>query len=204
LRNVPEGRYDRSLARSAWESATSKEPSRRARSDWCRCATPIRSAWIHQTFPNLRNFAWQQGDGAFRIALSQVEERIHYIEKQLEHHRTRTFQEEYLAFLKKYGTHFDEKYLWISWARSDRTLRDGSLKDALPGTSCQATIRLSLRDGAGKHFATASRLELARHLNHGPAEAHPCEEPLRRLVAFGSRQDDARRAARLQVRLGRI
>jgi hypothetical protein len=34
------------------------------------------------------------------------------LEQQLEHHRTRTFQEEYLAFLKKHGAHFDEKYLW--------------------------------------------------------------------------------------------
>jgi hypothetical protein len=33
-------------------------------------------------------------------------------EQQLEHHRTRTFQEEYLAFLKKHGAHFEEKYLW--------------------------------------------------------------------------------------------
>jgi putative transposase len=30
------------------------------------------SAWIHQTFPNLRNFAWQQGDGAFSVGISQV------------------------------------------------------------------------------------------------------------------------------------
>ena len=37
---------------------------------------------------------------------------VHYIEQQLEHHRTRTFQEEYLAFLKKHDAHFDEKYLW--------------------------------------------------------------------------------------------
>jgi hypothetical protein len=37
---------------------------------------------------------------------------IHYVEQQLEHHRTRTFQEEYLAFLKKHGAHFEEKYLW--------------------------------------------------------------------------------------------
>jgi hypothetical protein len=43
---------------------------------------------------------------------SQVQETVHYIEQQLEHHRTRTFQEEYLAFLKKHGAHFDEKYLW--------------------------------------------------------------------------------------------
>ena len=70
------------------------------------------SAWIHQTFPNLRNFAWQQGYGAFSVGISQVQETVHYIEQQLEHHRTRTFQEEYLAFLKKHGAHFDEKYLW--------------------------------------------------------------------------------------------
>ena len=70
------------------------------------------SAWIHQSFPNLRNFAWQQGYGAFSVSISQVQETVHYIEQQIEHHRTRTFQEEYLAFLKKHGTHFDEKYLW--------------------------------------------------------------------------------------------
>src|SRR5271165_3640907 len=64
------------------------------------------SAWIHQTFPNLRNFAWQQGYGAFSVGISQVQETLHYIEQQLEHHRTRTFQEEYLAFLKKLGAHF--------------------------------------------------------------------------------------------------
>jgi putative transposase len=62
--------------------------------------------------PNLRNFAWQQGDGAFSAGISQVQETVHYIEQQLEHHRTRTFQEEYLAFLKKHDAHFDEKYLW--------------------------------------------------------------------------------------------
>ena len=70
------------------------------------------SAWIHQTFPNLRNFAWQQGYGAFSVGISQVQETVHYIEQQLEHLRTRTFQEEYLTFLKKHGAHFDEKYLW--------------------------------------------------------------------------------------------
>jgi len=42
------------------------------------------------------------------------------------------FQEEYLAFLKKHGTHFDEKYLWISYARSYRTLWDGSFEGRFP------------------------------------------------------------------------
>jgi hypothetical protein len=31
------------------------------------------SAWIHQAFPNLRNFAWQQGYGAFSVGMSQVQ-----------------------------------------------------------------------------------------------------------------------------------
>src|ERR1700716_903088 len=70
------------------------------------------SAWIHQTFGELRTFSWQQGYGAFSLSISQVPQTVHYIEHQLEDHRTRTFQEEYLAFLKTHGINFDAKYLW--------------------------------------------------------------------------------------------
>jgi putative transposase len=49
--------------------------------------------------------------GAFSVGISQVQETVHYIE-QFEHHRRQPSQEEYLAFLKKHGAHFDEKYLW--------------------------------------------------------------------------------------------
>ena len=90
------------------------------------------SAWIHQSFPKLRNFAWQQGDGAFSVSISQVQETVHYIEQQVEHHRTRTFQEEYLAFHKKHGTHSTRNASGISRARSYRTLRDGSFEGRFP------------------------------------------------------------------------
>ncbi len=60
------------------------------------------SAWIHQTFRQLHNFSWQQGYGAFSVSVSQLPETIHYIQNQVEHHRTRTFQQEYLAFLKRH------------------------------------------------------------------------------------------------------
>jgi putative transposase len=70
------------------------------------------SGWIHNTFPELRNFAWQQGYGAFSIGVAELPETIHYIERQVEHHRARTFKEEYLAFLKRHGGNLDEKYLW--------------------------------------------------------------------------------------------
>ncbi|MBV8377338.1 MAG: transposase [Verrucomicrobia bacterium] len=42
------------------------------------------SAWIHQTFRALRNFAWQQGYGAFRVSVSQLPEAISYIDHQVE------------------------------------------------------------------------------------------------------------------------
>ena len=49
--------------------------------------------------------------GLWRIQRWNLAGTVHYIEQQLEHHRTQTFQEEYLAFIKKHGAHFDEKYL---------------------------------------------------------------------------------------------
>src|SRR6516165_6781122 len=83
----------------------------------------------------------QQGYGAFSVGISQVQETVHYIEQQLEHHRTRTFQEEYLAFLKKHGAHFDEKYLW-DWVRPIMPVPCGTV--SFLGTLSQA-LRARLR-----------------------------------------------------------
>ena len=70
------------------------------------------SKWIHDNIGPLRNFAWQEGYGAFSIGASQVDDVIAYIDRQEEHHRLRTFQEEYLDFLKQYKIEYDERYLW--------------------------------------------------------------------------------------------
>jgi REP element-mobilizing transposase RayT len=73
------------------------------------------SAWIKKTFPavpGLAYFAWQDGYAAFSVSKSQVEEVRQYIEGQREHHRVRTFEEEYRAFLLKHQVVVDEKYLW--------------------------------------------------------------------------------------------
>ena len=72
----------------------------------------VASAWVHDTFRELHNFAWQEGYGAFRVSVSHLSETVEYIKNQAEYHRTRTFQEEYLAFLKKHNLQFEEKYLW--------------------------------------------------------------------------------------------
>jgi putative transposase len=70
------------------------------------------SAWIHDTFPTMKAFAWQDGYGAFTVSRSNVDDVAAYIRGQREHHRNKTFQEEYLAFLKKHGVQYDENYLW--------------------------------------------------------------------------------------------
>jgi REP element-mobilizing transposase RayT len=70
------------------------------------------SKWIHETFPELHDFAWQEGYGAFSVSQSNLESVISYIQKQREHHQKKTFQEEYLEFLQKHGIEYDERYLW--------------------------------------------------------------------------------------------
>jgi putative transposase len=45
------------------------------------------SKWVHETYPDLRDFAWQEGYGAFSVAVSQVDDTVSYIQRQEEHHR---------------------------------------------------------------------------------------------------------------------
>ena len=57
-------------------------------------------------------FSWQAGYGAFSIGASQVEALTRYIERQEEHHRRGSFQDELRAFLHRYGVQYDERFIW--------------------------------------------------------------------------------------------
>jgi REP element-mobilizing transposase RayT len=70
------------------------------------------SKWVHDTFEGLRKFVWQEGYGAFSVNASLLEETIRYIGNQDEHHKRKTFQEEYIEFLRRYGIDYDERYVW--------------------------------------------------------------------------------------------
>ncbi len=70
------------------------------------------SKWVHETFPEARFFAWQDGYGAFSVNVSIVDETIRCIDGQEEHHRRKSFQEEYLEFLKRHRIEYDERYVW--------------------------------------------------------------------------------------------
>jgi putative transposase len=70
------------------------------------------SRWLKTQSPALTHFAWQNGYGAFSVGPADLEALRKYIQTQEEHHKKHTFQEEYRAFLKKYGVDFDELYVW--------------------------------------------------------------------------------------------
>ena len=70
------------------------------------------SKWVHEIFPDQRLFAWQTKYGAFSVSVSQLNGVIQYIETQEAHHRKMSFQEEFIALLKRHRIEYDERYLW--------------------------------------------------------------------------------------------
>ena len=70
------------------------------------------SKWIKTKGRAYRTFHWQSGYGAFSVSQSNVAQVVRYIENQKVHHRRRTFQEEFRAFLKRYQVRYDERYVW--------------------------------------------------------------------------------------------
>ena len=68
------------------------------------------SKWLRETFATMTGFAWQEGYGAFSIGTAEVDDTLRYIANQAVHHRTRSFEEEYRAFLQRHGIVFDDRY----------------------------------------------------------------------------------------------
>jgi REP element-mobilizing transposase RayT len=70
------------------------------------------SKWIKTQAPEFARFAWQAGYGAFAVSESNVGAVREYIASQREHHRKKSFQEEYRAFLERHHVVFEERYVW--------------------------------------------------------------------------------------------
>ena len=69
------------------------------------------SKWINEKKYLEKKFAWQEGYGAFSYSHSHLTKVINYIKNQENHHRRKTFSEEYKAFLKAFEVDFDDRYL---------------------------------------------------------------------------------------------
>lgn len=81
-------------------------------SDLMRTVKARSSKWIHDTFPKLGAFAWQEGYSVFSVSKSQEEAVKKYIAGQAEHHKRTDFKSELLRILRAHGLEFDEKYVF--------------------------------------------------------------------------------------------
>ena len=70
------------------------------------------SKWVNERPDRRTRFGWQDGYGAFSVSESQLPKANDYIRQQAEHHRHKTFKEEFLEFLERHGVEYDERYLW--------------------------------------------------------------------------------------------
>jgi putative transposase len=80
-------------------------------SDFMRVLKGESSEWIHNEL-QIPIFQWQEGYGAFTVSPSARKRVESYIRNQERHHRTKSFQEEYVELLQQAGIEYDEKYLW--------------------------------------------------------------------------------------------
>ena len=80
--------------------------------DLMRDIKQMTSLWINENKLTKQKFTWQEGYGAFSYGQSQLPMIIKYIENQEEHHRKKSFLDEYKSFLKLFEVDFNEKYIF--------------------------------------------------------------------------------------------
>jgi putative transposase len=81
-------------------------------SDLMRTVKARSSKWVHETFPTLASFAWQEGYSVFSVSKSQEDAVKRYIAGQAEHHKKEDFKSELLRLLRAHGVEFDERYVF--------------------------------------------------------------------------------------------
>ena len=79
-------------------------------SDFIRDIKTSSSLWINKNAPE-KHFSWQDGYGSFSVSYSSLEKVKHYIKNQEKHHKTYSFDEEYLQLLNKHNINFDARFV---------------------------------------------------------------------------------------------
>jgi len=78
----------------------------------CLCVVKTNSSrWIKERWPERRRFSWQAGYGAFSVSEASRGAVIRYIQDQEQHHQRISFQDEFLALLKKHEIELDQRYV---------------------------------------------------------------------------------------------
>jgi putative transposase len=91
-----------------------KFPATITLSDFLRDVKSISAGWVRDSLSDARLFGWQTGYAAFSVSKSNVETVREYIAQQEEHHKRKTFEEEYLKFLESHGIEYDPRFVFES------------------------------------------------------------------------------------------
>ena len=70
------------------------------------------SMWVHKNYPQLKDFAWQEGYGSFSVSFSALDNVKQYIHNQVEHHATMSFEDEYRKFLERHRIQYDQRFVF--------------------------------------------------------------------------------------------
>jgi len=89
-----------------------RQSSKISISDWIREVKKFSTPTIKALYASLREFHWQGGYGAFSVDAARLDGVRAYIRGQEEHHKTRSFKDEYIALLVEHNMAWDEKYVW--------------------------------------------------------------------------------------------
>lgn len=87
-------------------------PASRSVSDSVRDIKANSSRWINELTEVIDRFEWQKGYAAFTVSYSQIDGLREYIQNQVEHHRRRSFEEEYILFLQRHNIPFERQWLF--------------------------------------------------------------------------------------------
>lgn len=70
------------------------------------------SKWIHEEFPEMRDFGWQDGYGSFSVCQTQLEGIRSYVQNQKIRHQTQSFEQEYISILERFNVPYDPKFVF--------------------------------------------------------------------------------------------
>lgn len=79
--------------------------------DFVRAIKSNSSSWMHGDV-GITEFHWQEGYGAFAVSYSNINSVKHYLANQREHHRVKSFQDEFRELLRRHELEWDERYVW--------------------------------------------------------------------------------------------
>ncbi len=80
--------------------------------EWVKELKRASTVWMQKEWPEFATFHWQAGYGAFSVSQSNTDAVVEYVHQQEEHHRTKSFQDEFRVLLRKHGVEWDERYVW--------------------------------------------------------------------------------------------